>query len=55
MEGERPCCSPGSREQNVAEVLDFIRVAEEWVNAVQQLQAAQTQDKLPKEADPVAR
>jgi hypothetical protein len=42
MDGDKPCCSPGSQEEHVAEVLDFIRVAEEWVNAVQETKAAKT-------------
>jgi hypothetical protein len=35
MDGEKACCSPGSVEENVSEVLDFIRIADEWITAVQ--------------------
>ena len=35
MDGDNACCSPGSVEENLSQVLDFIRVAEEWVAAVQ--------------------
>jgi hypothetical protein len=41
MEGDKPCCSPGSSDEKVTEVLDFIRVADEWISAVQEQQAAQ--------------
>jgi len=46
MEGDKPCCSPGSSEEKVKEVLDFIRVADEWISAVQQQQAAQRKAQL---------
>jgi hypothetical protein len=46
MDGDKPCCSPGSNEEKVAEVLDFIRVADEWITAVQEQQAAQRKDQL---------
>ena len=46
MEGDKPCCSPGSSEEKVAEVLDFIRVADEWISAVQEQQAAQRKAQL---------
>jgi hypothetical protein len=46
MEGDRPCCSPGSAEEKVSEVLDFIRVADEWVAAVLQAKAANEAEKL---------
>jgi hypothetical protein len=44
MEGEKPCCSPGSIEENLTEVFDFIRLADEWVAAVQEIQAARRQE-----------
>jgi hypothetical protein len=46
MEGDKPCCSPGSSDEKVAEVLDFIRVADEWITAVQEQQAAQRKAQL---------
>jgi hypothetical protein len=46
MEGDKPCCSPGSNEERVTEVLDFIRVADEWIAAVQEKQAEQRKTQL---------
>lgn len=46
MEGEKACCSPGSVEENMSQVLDFIRVADEWVAAVQAAQFARKQESL---------
>ena len=46
MDGEKACCSPGSVEENMSEVLDFIRVAEEWLAAVQAVQLARRQETL---------
>jgi hypothetical protein len=40
MDGEKARCSPGSVEENMSEVLDFIRVAEEWLAAAQAVQFA---------------
>lgn len=48
MEGENACCSPGSVEENLSQVLDFIRVAEEWVAAVQEKQFARKQELVSK-------
>jgi hypothetical protein len=46
MDGEKACCSPGSIEENLSQVLDFIRVADEWVTAVQEMQIARKQESL---------
>ena len=46
MEGEKACCSPGSVEENLSQVLDFIRIADEWVAAVQVKQGARKQESL---------
>ena len=46
MDGEKACCSPGSVEENLSQVLDFIRIAEEWVSAVQATQFARKQESL---------
>lgn len=48
MDGEKACCSPGSVEENLSEVLDFIRVAEEWITAVQATPFARKQESLAK-------
>lgn len=46
MDGEKACCSPGSVEENLSQVLDFIRVADEWVAAVQVAQGARKQEPI---------
>ncbi len=46
MDGEKACCSPGSAEENISQVLDFIRVAEEWVAAAQAVQFARKPESL---------
>jgi hypothetical protein len=46
MEGEKPCCSPGSLEENLSQVLDFIRIADDWVAAVQETQDARRKSQL---------
>jgi len=46
MDGEKACCSPGSVEENMSQVLDFIRVADEWVAAVQAAQSTRKQETL---------
>jgi hypothetical protein len=48
MDGEKACCSPGSVEENLSEVLDFIRVADEWITAVQEKPIAHKQESLAK-------
>jgi hypothetical protein len=46
MDGEKACCSPGSVEENMSQVLDFIRIADEWVAAVQAVQSARKREPL---------
>jgi hypothetical protein len=46
MDGEKACSSPGSVEENLSQVLEFIRVADEWVAAVQVMQFTRKQDAL---------
>jgi hypothetical protein len=46
MDGEKACCSPGSVEESLSQVLDFIRVADEWVSAVQAMQFERKQESL---------
>jgi hypothetical protein len=46
MDGEKACCSPGTVEENLSQVLGFIRVADESVSAVQVMQFERKQESL---------